>query len=197
MNEWLPPLPAQPDGLGDPQDPYIVGSGDARLYLRPKDNLHQTIAILVFTLIGAAIGFIVCGSDARTGGAAVGGILGLVVGFFASGIFLMLSRVHPPPRLEENRMDLEGLRMSPASGKCAICAESLKPIGNGLVCCPVCRVFQHKDCWIYNGGRCAVYGCAKAHAERDPLPTLGPDAPSWQVPGQGRAIRESAGPGVS
>jgi hypothetical protein len=30
----------------------------------------------------------------------------------------------------------------------------------------------HDACWTYNGGRCAVYGCSRAHAERDPLPSL-------------------------
>jgi len=38
------------------------------------------------------------------------------------------------------------------------------------VACGSCRALHHQECWTYNGGRCAIYGCPRS--ERDPLPSL-------------------------
>lgn len=91
MDEKPPPLPVRRDDLTDPEAPIISRNLEGELNLNPKDNLFQGIAILVFTLIGAGIGVLIGISDAPWWGAAmVGGFGGLVVGFFASGIFLMI-----------------------------------------------------------------------------------------------------------
>jgi hypothetical protein len=58
--------------------------------LRWKDNLYQGLAILIGLLLGAGIGFLVV-SD-RLLGALVGGFIGLLVGLFGSGTFLMVYR---------------------------------------------------------------------------------------------------------
>ena len=60
------------------------------LNLRWRDNLFQAIAILVFAGIGAAVGAVMV--DERIGGGILGGFAGTVVGFFASGLFLMIYR---------------------------------------------------------------------------------------------------------
>ncbi len=58
--------------------------------LRWKDNLYQAIFIFVSLLLGAVIGYGVM-TD-RGLGAVLGGFIGLLVGLFGSGIFLMVFR---------------------------------------------------------------------------------------------------------
>ncbi len=54
--------------------------------LRRRDNLRQGIAVAVFALLGATIGWAFRGS----GGALLGVILGLLAGGFLSGFVLMI-----------------------------------------------------------------------------------------------------------
>lgn len=63
-----------------------VGGPNVRL----KDNLYQGVSILVCLLLGVGIGFLVL-TD-RLMGSLLGGFLGLLVGLFGSGIFLMIYR---------------------------------------------------------------------------------------------------------
>ncbi len=63
-----------------------VGGPNVRL----KDNLFQGLTILVCLFLGAGIGCLVV-SD-RVTGAVFGGFIGLLVGLFGSGIFLMIYR---------------------------------------------------------------------------------------------------------
>ncbi|MBN2473539.1 MAG: hypothetical protein JXB62_02940 [Pirellulales bacterium] len=58
--------------------------------LRLKDNLFQAIAIFVCLFLGALVGAAV--AEQRWAGALVGGLFGLLVGLFGSGIFLMVYR---------------------------------------------------------------------------------------------------------
>lgn len=58
---------------------------------------------------------------------------------------------------------------------CGVCKQSLAD--ERLEPCPGCGTRYHRGCWIYNDRRCAVYGCAQARAERDPLPSLRPGYP--------------------
>jgi hypothetical protein len=58
--------------------------------VRLKDNLFQGITILVCLLLGAGIGFLVM-TDGLAG-FLLGGFVGLLVGLFGSGIFLMIYR---------------------------------------------------------------------------------------------------------
>ena len=55
-------------------------------------------------------------------------------------------------------------------GNCGICKTPL--LKDKLVVCRSCGAPYHDACWTYNDGRCAVYGCAQARAERNPLPHL-------------------------
>ena len=58
--------------------------------IRLKDNLFQALAIFAFLVLGVAIGAVVV--EDRIPGALVGGAIGLVVGLFGNGIFLMIFR---------------------------------------------------------------------------------------------------------
>lgn len=53
-------------------------------------------------------------------------------------------------------------------GECPICRSPL--LFEARVACRSCRALHHRECWTYNGGRCAIYGCPRS--ERDPLPSL-------------------------
>jgi hypothetical protein len=59
--------------------------------LRLKDNLYQGAAILVCLAFGAGVGLLTI--DDRPMGVLLGGVVGLLVGLFGSGIFLMIFRV--------------------------------------------------------------------------------------------------------
>jgi NADH:ubiquinone oxidoreductase subunit 6 (subunit J) len=63
-----------------------VGGPNVRL----KDNFYQGLAIAVCLVLGAGIGFLV-GTDSLIG-VLVGGFIGLIVGLFGSGVFLMIFR---------------------------------------------------------------------------------------------------------
>jgi hypothetical protein len=63
-----------------------VGGPNVRL----KDNLIQGLSILVCLLLGAGIGLLVMADGLI--GALAGGFIGLLVGLFGSGIFLMVYR---------------------------------------------------------------------------------------------------------
>ena len=58
--------------------------------VRLKDNVIQGLAILVCLVLGMVIGAIAV--TERVPGAVVGGFIGLLVGLFGSGIFLMIYR---------------------------------------------------------------------------------------------------------
>ena len=58
--------------------------------LRLKDNLFQGLVILICLALGTGIGFMAM-TDGPTG-AVLGGVVGLLVGLFGSGIFLMIYR---------------------------------------------------------------------------------------------------------
>lgn len=58
--------------------------------VRLKDNLYQGLAILVCLLLGAGVGYLVAANGLI--GALVGGLAGMLVGLFGSGLFLMIYR---------------------------------------------------------------------------------------------------------
>lgn len=64
----------------------------AGVNVRWKDNLLQGIAILVSIAVGAVIGLFVIDPRARLIGAAAGAFIGMIVGLFGSGLFLMVYR---------------------------------------------------------------------------------------------------------
>jgi len=64
-----------------------VGTG---VNVRLIDNLIQLLVIVVCTFLGAGVGFFVI-TD-HLAGALVGGFIGLLVGLFGSGLFLMIYR---------------------------------------------------------------------------------------------------------
>ena len=52
-------------------------------------------------------------------------------------------------------------------GACAVCGQGLK---GRLVLCRRCGTRYHNNCWDYNEGLCAVYGCTPpANPRRDDL----------------------------
>jgi hypothetical protein len=53
-------------------------------------------------------------------------------------------------------------------GECPVCRSPL--LFEPRVACRSCRALHHRECWVYNGQCCAIYGCPGA--ERDPLPSL-------------------------
>lgn len=58
--------------------------------LRLKDNLFQGLAILVCLILGGLIGYLVVKEQPM--GVLLGGGIGLLVGLFGSGIYLMIYR---------------------------------------------------------------------------------------------------------
>jgi hypothetical protein len=58
--------------------------------VRLKDNLYQGLAVLVCLFLGAGIGFLVLKDGLM--GVLLGGFIGLLVGLFGSGLFLMIYR---------------------------------------------------------------------------------------------------------
>jgi hypothetical protein len=59
--------------------------------MRWKDNVFQGVAILAFVLVGAGLGAFVSGDASE--GALFGAGAGLILGFLASGCFLMIYRL--------------------------------------------------------------------------------------------------------
>jgi hypothetical protein len=64
-----------------------LGTG---LNFRFRDNLFQAVAILVCLIVGIGIGFVL--PVEMPMGPVLGGVGGLLVGLFGSGIFLMIYR---------------------------------------------------------------------------------------------------------
>ena len=60
--------------------------------IRWKDNLYQAIFILICLGLGVLIGFLVTINNPRVPGGLIGGFVGVLVGLFGSGIFLMIFR---------------------------------------------------------------------------------------------------------
>jgi hypothetical protein len=60
--------------------------------LRLRDNLIQAASIIVCMLLGVVIGALLLGPNERMAGIIFGGFIGLLVGLFGSGIFLMIYR---------------------------------------------------------------------------------------------------------
>ncbi len=58
--------------------------------VRWRDNLYQAIAILICLVLGVGLGALSVAD--RIPGALIGGLIGLMVGLFGSGIFLMMYR---------------------------------------------------------------------------------------------------------
>lgn len=83
------PAPASPSSGRETYN--IVTDTATGVNVRLWDNLFQLAAIGVCLLLGIGIGYMVSGQDPITG-AVVGGIGGLLVGLFGSGIFLMVHR---------------------------------------------------------------------------------------------------------
>ena len=79
-----------PDGMTGQKTYNIVSDTVTGANVRLKDNVIQGIVILVCLVLGAAIGAIVVSE--RIPGALVGGFIGLLVGLFGSGLFLMVFR---------------------------------------------------------------------------------------------------------
>jgi uncharacterized membrane protein len=75
----------------------VVADTVTGLNVRKRDNLFQAmfifVSILLLAALGAALAAIYGGEDFPWfGGALIGAFAGLVAGFFASGIFLMIYR---------------------------------------------------------------------------------------------------------
>lgn len=85
----------EPRTSGDPMDAYHTAAETVGFMpsLRGKDNLIQLAAVVLATLIGAAVGIALTFGPLDApwyGGALIGGIAGLVVGAIVSGIALMV-----------------------------------------------------------------------------------------------------------
>lgn len=90
MSEQKPPEDASQQPMTGRQAYNLVADTVAGPNLRPSDNLYQGLAILVCLVLGAGIGFLAVAD--RLPGALLGGFLGLLIGLFGSGIFLMIYR---------------------------------------------------------------------------------------------------------
>ena len=85
--------PAAPSGdsrVTDRQTYNMVSDTVVGANFRMKDNVFQAIAIFVCLCVGAITGAIAV--EERMMGALVGGFVGVLVGLFGSGIFLMVYR---------------------------------------------------------------------------------------------------------
>jgi hypothetical protein len=79
-----------PAGLTGRQTYNVVSDTVTGANVRLSDNLLQAAIIAVCLVLGAGIGALV--AEVRVAGALIGGFLGLLVGLFGSGIFLMIYR---------------------------------------------------------------------------------------------------------
>jgi hypothetical protein len=79
----------QPDPLRKSYDAFADKVGMVP-NVRLKDNLIQGIVVVAFTLIGALVGFFVAPDTARSVGAGLGALAGLIGGGFLSGLVLMV-----------------------------------------------------------------------------------------------------------
>ena len=89
---------SDPEGISSGQAAYnVVSDTVIGLNVRKSDNKFQAIFILIAVLLLAAVGTLLAllNSDWGLpwyGGAMIGAFAGLVIGVFASGIFLMFYR---------------------------------------------------------------------------------------------------------
>jgi hypothetical protein len=86
----VPPGISGKHGITGKEVYHVVSDTVAGPNVRLYDNLFQAAAILICLVLGTGIGYLVT-SDGPTG-AILGGIGGLLVGLFGSGIFLMIYR---------------------------------------------------------------------------------------------------------
>lgn len=89
IHEESSPPPSQP-GLSGREAYNVVADTLTGPNMRWKDNLFQAAAIGVCTVLGAGLGLFFIPD--RLAAVLVGGLLGMLVGLFASGIFLMIYR---------------------------------------------------------------------------------------------------------
>lgn len=82
--------PQSPAGMSGKQSYNVVADTVGGVNVRWKDNLFQALAIFVCLILGAGIGALVV--EERMMGVIAGGFIGLIVGLFGSGIFLMIFR---------------------------------------------------------------------------------------------------------
>jgi hypothetical protein len=90
MSEQKPPEPSPKQPITGRQAYNLVTDTVGGPNVRLKDNLYQGLAILVCLLLGAGIGFLVMTDGLM--GTLLGGFIGLLVGLFGSGTFLMIYR---------------------------------------------------------------------------------------------------------
>ena len=75
------------------RDAYnVVSDTVIGVNLRWRDNLYQGLVILACLVIGAVVGFAIASPPDRIGYLIVGGIIGMIIGLFGSGLFLMIFR---------------------------------------------------------------------------------------------------------
>lgn len=88
MSDQQPTDDVSKESLTGKQAYNLVTDTVAGPNLRLRDNLYQGLAILVGLFLGAGIGLLPYGLP----GAMIGGFIGVVLGLFGSGIFLMIYR---------------------------------------------------------------------------------------------------------
>jgi hypothetical protein len=89
--------PVKPPTSSDMADYNIVSDTITGVNFRLKDNVLQAIFVFAAIVIGAIVGAILAALKPGWnlpwfGGAMIGSFLGMIVGVFASGIFLMIYR---------------------------------------------------------------------------------------------------------
>lgn len=90
MSEQKSPEETPPRPMTGRQAYNLVSDTVAGPNVRLKDNLYQGLAVLVCLFLGAGIGFLVLKDGLM--GVLLGGFIGLLVGLFGSGLFLMIYR---------------------------------------------------------------------------------------------------------
>jgi hypothetical protein len=82
--------PKSTEGLTGQQTYNLVTDTVTGVNLRLADNLIQGLAVFAGCVCGAGIGALV--AEERVAGALIGGLIGVIVGLFTSGIGLMIYR---------------------------------------------------------------------------------------------------------
>src|SRR5262245_43889829 len=90
-DEQQPPPPPRKK-MSDREVYNVVTDTVTGVNVRWKDNLFQAVFILVSILVCAGVGALLF-TDNRLAGAGLGTFGGLVIGFFVSGIILMIYRM--------------------------------------------------------------------------------------------------------
>ena len=89
---------SQPDSISSGRAAYnVVSDTVTGVNVRASDNVLQAVFILAAVVVSAIVGAVLVALNGDWdlpwyGGAIVGAFVGLVIGFFASGIFLMIYR---------------------------------------------------------------------------------------------------------